>query len=67
MLKRAHKGTFHKLSPMHLERYVQEFGGRHNVWEQDTIDQLGSIHVGMDGKRVLQKDLIAENSIPAKA
>ncbi len=25
MLKRAHKGTFHKLSPKHLDRYVQEF------------------------------------------
>ena len=23
MLKRAHKGTFHKLSPKHLDRYVQ--------------------------------------------
>ena len=30
MLKRAHKGTFHKLSPKHLDRYVQEFAGRHN-------------------------------------
>ena len=27
MLKRAHMGTFHKLSPKHLERYVQEFAG----------------------------------------
>ena len=33
MLKRAHKGTFHKMSPKHLERYVQEFAGRHNVSE----------------------------------
>ena len=29
MLKRAHKGTFHKLSPKHLDRYIQEFAGRH--------------------------------------
>ena len=27
MLKRAHKGTFHKISPKHLNRYVQEFAG----------------------------------------
>ena len=40
MLKRAHKGTFHKLSPKHLDRYVQEFAGRHNLREQDTIEQL---------------------------
>ena len=25
MLKRAHKGTFHKISPKHLQRYVNEF------------------------------------------
>lgn len=28
MLKRAHTGTFHKISPEHLPRYVQEFAGR---------------------------------------
>ena len=28
MLKRAHKGTFHKISPKHLDRYVEEFAGR---------------------------------------
>ena len=28
MLKRAHKGTFHKLSPKHLQRYVSEFAYR---------------------------------------
>ena len=31
MLKRAHKGTFHKLSPKHLQRYVNEFAGKHNL------------------------------------
>ena len=33
MLKRAHKGTFHKLSPKHLNRYVQEFASRQNLRE----------------------------------
>ena len=27
MLKRAHKGTFHQISPKHLQRYVDEFAG----------------------------------------
>ena len=31
MLKRAHKGTFHRLSAKHLQRYVNEFAGRHNI------------------------------------
>ena len=36
MLKRAHKGTFHKMSPKHLQRYVNEFAGRHNIRDADT-------------------------------
>ncbi len=43
MLKRAHKGTFHRLSPKHLQRYVDEFAGRHNQRDRDTIDQMHSI------------------------
>ena len=31
MLKRAHKGIYHKISPKHLDRYVQEFASRHNL------------------------------------
>lgn len=40
MLKRAHKGMFHRLSPKHLQRYVDEFAGRHNIRDTDTIDQM---------------------------
>lgn len=36
LLKRTHKATFHKLSPNHLDRYLQEFAGRHNMRAQDT-------------------------------
>ena len=31
MLKRAHKGVYHKLSAKHLQRYVNEFAGRQNI------------------------------------
>ena len=37
LLKRAHVGTFHKLSEDHLHRYVAEFSGRHNMGEKDTL------------------------------
>ena len=40
LLKRAHMGTFHKLSPKHLHRYVTEFAGRKNVQNEDTITQI---------------------------
>ena len=67
MLKRAHKGTFHKLSPKHLDRYVQEFAGRHNIREQDTIEQIGSIQRGMEQKLLRYPDLIADTGLDSGA
>ena len=40
MLKRAHAGTFHKLSPKHLNRYVQEFACKHNIRDLGTLAQM---------------------------
>ena len=67
MLKRAHKGTFHKLSPKHLDHYVQEFAGRRNFREHDTIEQLQSMHDGVEGKRLTYKALIAETGLSSGA
>ena len=67
MLKRAHKGTFHKLSPKHLDRYVQEFAGRHNLREKDTIEQMKSVTGGMNDKRLRYRDLIANNGLDSGA
>ena len=57
-LKRAHKGTFHKISPKHLQRYVNEFSSRHNNRNADTIDAMASIATRMPGKRLLYRDLV---------
>ncbi|MDE0265034.1 MAG: IS1595 family transposase [Bryobacterales bacterium] len=67
LLKRAHKGTFHKLSPKHLDRYVREFAGRHNMREQDTIEQVETIRGGMEGKRLRYRELIAPNGLSSGA
>lgn len=67
MLKRAHKGVYHKISAKHLDRYVKEFAGRHNVRELDTIEQMGAAVVGMVGKRLMYQDLIAENGLDSGA
>ena len=67
MLKRAHMGTFHKFSPKHLDRYVTEFGGRQNVRENDTVDQLGAMVEGMEGKRLRYRELIAPNGLDSGA
>ena len=59
MLKRAHKGAFHNLSAKHLQRYVNEFVGRHNQRESDTLDQMQAMVRGMDQKRLKYADLVA--------
>lgn len=43
MLKRAHKGTFHKISHKHLRRYVTEFAGKHNVRDLDTLVRMAAL------------------------
>lgn len=67
MLKRAHMGTFHKLSPKHLNRYVQEFAARHNMRDVDTIDQMQKVVAGLMGRNLLYRDLIADNGLDAEA
>ena len=59
MLKRAHKGTFHHISPKHLHRYVNEFAGRHNIRDADTIDQMRSVVAGVIGRRLMYRNLIS--------
>ena len=67
MLKRAHKGTFHKLSPKHLNRYVQEFSGKHNTRRLDTIDQMRSVVSGLIGNRLMYRELISDNGLNSTA
>ena len=67
MLKRAHKGTFHKLSPKHLDRYVQEFAGRHNLRELDTVEIMEALVSGMEDKRLKYEDLISDNGLDSGA
>ena len=63
-LKRAHKGTFQKLSPKHLQRYINEFSGKHNIRDKDTIDQMHAIVAGMIGKRLMYSDLVSQAMYP---
>ena len=60
MLKRAHKGVYHHFSVKHLQRYVDEFAGRHGVRELDTINQMEVVASRMVGKRLSYADLIAD-------
>ena len=57
MLKRGYHGTYHHMSEKHLDRYVGEFSGRHNVRGLDTIDQMTWLARGIVGKRLRYRDL----------
>ena len=62
MFKRGYHGTYHKMSPKHLDRYVAEFSGRHNVRDADTIDQMEAVVADMVGKRLSYQMLIGDRA-----
>ena len=67
MLKRGYIGVYHKISPKHLNRYVIEFEGRHNVRESGALDQMGGTVASMGGKRLTCAGLIKPNGPPSGA
>ena len=58
MFKRGYVGTFHRMSPEHLSRYVMEFEGRHNARDLDTAAQMAAMVTGAEGRRLRYRDLI---------
>ena len=52
------------MSAKHLQRYVNEFPGRHNVRSMDTLDEMADIARGFVGKRLRYADLIAASDAP---
>ncbi len=59
LFKRSYHGTFHHVSQKHLQRYIDEFSGRNNIRNMDTIDQMRFIFVGMVHKHLSYKELVA--------
>ena len=66
-MERGHDGIYHKMSPKHLQRYVDEFSGRHNDRNADTLVQMRGIVSGMVGKELRYEDLIADNGLSSVA
>ncbi|MDE0291126.1 MAG: IS1595 family transposase [Candidatus Dadabacteria bacterium] len=58
MLKRGHTGVYHKMSRKHLQRYIDEYAGRHKIRPLATMEQMGVIFKGMEGKRLTYRELI---------
>ena len=66
-LKRGYHGTFHKMSPKHLQRYVNDFATRHNMRTRDTEVMMSETVARMVGKRLMYRDLIADNGLASGA
>ena len=66
-LKRGYHGTYHRMSREHLQRYVDEFSGRHNRRDADTIDQMRAMARDFEGKRLRFADLTGHEAGPAYA
>ena len=64
---RNYYGVYHRMSPNHLDRYVDEFSGRHKVHCTDTVDLMSDVARGIVGRRLCYRDLIKPNGRPASA
>ncbi len=58
LLKRGYHGTYHHMSKKHLQRYVDEFAGRHNTRDLNTVEQMGMLIAGGKGKELRYRDLV---------
>ena len=62
-LKRGYQGIYHKMSSKHLDRYVREFAGRHNLRPEDTLEQMSTIANRMGPKRLPYRKLTVPNGL----
>ena len=60
MLKRGYVGVYHYMSEKHLQRYVDEYVGRHNGRQEPTMRQISGVVRSMLGKRLSYKELTKE-------
>ena len=57
MMKRGYYGTYHRMSPAHLQRCCNEFAGRHNRCSlRDTEVQMRLMVQGLVGRHLRYKD-----------
>ncbi len=55
------------MSPKDLQRYVDEFAGRHNLLEGSTMEQMQSVVTKMVGKSLMYRQFIADNGLDSGA
>ena len=67
LFKRSIVGVFHKVSPKHLQRYLDEYAAKRGIRDQDTLDQMSATVAGLVGQRLLYVDLIKPNGLSSGA
>ena len=63
IMKSGHDGTYHKMSPKHLQRYVNKFAKRHNVCKESMIDLMRGMVSNMQGRFLLYRMLKKDNGL----
>ncbi len=58
-MKRAFHGEFHNMTKKHLQRYVNQFAEKHNIWEMDTVTQMQHVAAALVRQRSMYQDLTA--------
>lgn len=61
-LKRGIKGTYVSVEPFHLQAYVDEQAFRFNERKGKDKDRFLGVLAGIDGKRVMYKTLIGNDT-----
>lgn len=62
IFQRAYHWTYRHLSKKHLNRYAQQFAGKHNVREIDTLAQIQCVVIGMVVRRIMYRELLIPSS-----
>ena len=66
MLKRGYIGVYHQMSEKHLQRYLDEYVGRHNGRQEAIMKQISGIVQAMLGKRLKYKELTENKPIDSE-
>ncbi|MCY4275885.1 MAG: hypothetical protein OXE41_10910 [Gammaproteobacteria bacterium] len=61
------RGNFSKNQFQHLNRYVHEFAGMHNIRDLDTLVQMRDIVVRLFVRNLLRNRLISDNDLSSMA
>ena len=67
ILKRTINGTYHKMSPKHLDRYARGFAGKHNCRGTDVPGRMRHVVAGLRGWTPTRAELVAPNGLPVGA